>query len=141
MQEGYEYWDIGSDTIVHPSEKVLGKLMVALVALKGKIHDYSTLTGGFPQDKMRYWTIGIRISLPKGARKQFEERTGLQLTPPPKVSVGETISTRYYEIQKEPDLRPEQILPDVKIREQPKPPEVFTTYSDGNEILRIERDG
>lgn len=84
------YWDLH----VGLSDKQLGKLMKTIVFLYGRVTDHM-LIGHNTLKKL--WKEGgrlgtnyvhVRIELPEGMDKEFEEMTGWKLIPPPKVHLN-----------------------------------------------------
>jgi len=88
MLEG-KYWDIGEEEILVPTKKRLGEILNALLLCQGTISsthslEISDFSWKYPT---RSCAVVIRVHLPNGSEKHFEELTGLILTEPPTISV------------------------------------------------------
>ena len=82
----YRYWDVGDEIDRRPpnlGKSSTAKVMQALIKLHGKLHD-SHFDGS--DDNPDWLRDGVyRISLPVGAKEQFEAMTGYRLTRPARV--------------------------------------------------------
>jgi len=84
-----EYWDLGevpSSTQQWPrhNEKCLGKILYALIELKGQMLSVQVDKGRFAKGKA---PVTMRIELPFGKKEEFEAMTGFPLTRPPEVVI------------------------------------------------------
>lgn len=81
-----KFWDVGEQ--IHGKPPNLGKtstakVMKALITLRGKLHD-ADFDG--TDDMLDHFRYGVyRISLPVGAKEEFEAMTGYWLTRPTEV--------------------------------------------------------
>ena len=88
MSDNREFWDVGENCEIHPTQKFLAQLMSAILLCGAKVH-----SSGSPDIAENHvWRqsstaccFTIRISLPHGMRNRFEELTGIALSVPNKV--------------------------------------------------------
>lgn len=90
--QGRKSWDVGEIEPFRLSKERCQKLLVALIACRGKIHDAYSMEirdGGIRDCMKPHQCCGLfRISLPEGREEDFVEMSGEVISPPPEIHVN-----------------------------------------------------
>jgi hypothetical protein len=81
----YEFWDLGEKDVIRLSSKAMSKVMLGLIRVQGRLLD--THVDGDFYLKPQYCTALFRVAIPTGRASEFEEYTGLTLSPIPQVAL------------------------------------------------------
>jgi len=85
--DNYEFWLIKDKISLAYSQ--LGIIFYWIILFDGKIYDYGCLEKKFGKPELnfapRYCCLDLIITLPKGMKEEFEEKSGLILTKVPSI--------------------------------------------------------
>ena len=86
-----EYWDAGNYEPCSLNQKRMASLMLGLVLCDGKVHDIHCPEKIVGTSDLRFkpsmCAACLRISLPVGAKEEFERIARLKLATPPRITV------------------------------------------------------
>lgn len=85
-------WDVGEETIINLTDKPLSSVMRAIIQCDGTVLSTFSLEKTHSSHELRfkprYCSVVMRISLPVGSEKIFEEISGHTLSEPEQVHLN-----------------------------------------------------